>query len=212
MKSAAQKSYYRRHRDSILARERERGRQLRESNPELVRERNERRPKTDPSRRREAYRQRQSALSAEQRALERIRKGQRDASRKSSEHYRLWRKGYRRKNAVKERQAYHDWYVRNRDAILARKRLNYQQDRDRMRARGRVQHGKRRKWIASSPTHYTLVEWARLVEAWNSCCAYCGASPSSSTPTTAHRSAGEDPTRSTTSSLPARRAISVSTR
>lgn len=177
-KKAAQKAYYWRNRDLILARQRERSRRFRESNPQLAQEQNARRRKTDPERRRKAYRQRQSALSPEQRALERSKKGQRDAVwRKGSEHYRLWRKDYRRKNAARERQAYQDWYDRNRAEILARKRLKYQQDRDRMRARGRIQRGRRRKWITSSPAHYTLVEWQRLVEVWNNCCAYCGARP-----------------------------------
>jgi hypothetical protein len=174
-KSASQRAYYRRNREAILARERaaranrgaisdeqdSRRRDYLEANRESIRERK---------------RKWKASLSDERLAQLRLRKREnhRRWREANPDRWREWRRQYRLKNVEKNRQAYRRWYEQNRDAVLARKRVKYQEDLERMRERSRIQHGKRRKWIAAGGVNYTLAEWQALVAAWDRRCAYCG--------------------------------------
>ena len=173
-KNAWQKAYYRRNRQAILARQRakraagipisaeqeQRRRSYREANRDRIRERK---------------RKWKASLSEERLSELRLRKRQnhRRWRDENPDRWREWRRKYRLKNVEKNRQAYRRWYEQNREAVLARKRVKYQENLELMRERGRIQHGKRRNWIKAAGVNYTLAEWQALVVAWDRRCAYC---------------------------------------
>jgi hypothetical protein len=176
-KNAWQKAYYRRNREVILARARakpatraaieeqdQHRRQLLEANRERIRDRK---------------RKWKASLSEERliQMRERKRENGRRWRQANPDRWRQWRRTYRLKNRENNRRTYRRWYQQNREALLARKRVKYQADLERMRERGRIQRGKRRKWIAVSSVNYSDGEWRALVTAWNHRCAYCGRTP-----------------------------------
>jgi len=173
-KNAAQKIYYRRHREEVLARQKTRRQNATSEERARVNERA--RLNHDAKKEREARLRRLAAMDPERLAAYRERKRARDKAwqERNRDRYLEGRRRKRGEHREALRLAFRRWYVQNRESVLAKKRDAYARDVDNMRLRGRVQRSKRREWIAQSPGHYTVAEWVALVEAWGHRCAYCG--------------------------------------